>query len=259
MLNIEEVKSVKVIIDVFIQTWYAWILILVIGILTTPKMKGFFGGKSVSFFLSKLEEDKYKVINNIMLKVNGKTVQIDHVVVSNYGIFVIETKNYKGWIIGNEYDDNWKQVIYKRKEKLHNPIKQNYGHIQALKEVLSGYNNLNFISIITFTTNADLKVNTKTEVVYTIKLVKTIKKYTIESISNSEREKIYTRLIALNVDSKVNRKEHVKAIHNNIKDKNEKISNNICPRCGGKLVVRNGKYGEFKGCSNYPKCRFTEN
>jgi len=54
-------------------------------------------------------------------------------VVSNYGIFVIETKNYKGWIIGNEFDDYWTQVIFKRKEKLYNPIKQNYGHIQALK------------------------------------------------------------------------------------------------------------------------------
>ena len=219
------------------------------------KNERFFGEKSVAFFLSKLEKEKYKVINNIMLKVNGKTIQIDHIVISNYGVFVIETKNYKGWIIGNEYDDNWKQVIYKRKEKLHNPIKQNYGHIQALKEVLSEYNNLNFISIIAFTTKADLKVKTKTDVVYTINLMKTIRKYTAECISDTDKETIYSRLKTLNVDSKENRTAHVQAIHNNIKDKNEKINNDICPRCGGKLVIRNGKYGQFKGCSNYPKCR----
>lgn len=245
----------KIVIEVFMQTWYIWILVLVVSILTTPKMKGFFGEKSVAFFLSKLEKEKYKVINNIMLKVNGKTIQIDHIVISNYGVFVIETKNYKGWIIGNEYDDNWKQVIYKRKEKLHNPIKQNYGHIQALKEVLSEYNNLNFISIIAFTTKADLKVKTKTDVVYTINLMKTIRKYTAECISDTDKETIYSRLKTLNVDSKENRTAHVQAIHNNIKDKNEKINNDICPRCGGKLVIRNGKYGQFKGCSNYPKCR----
>jgi hypothetical protein len=64
-----------------------------------PTIKGYFGEKSVSFFLSRLDPGKYKVINNIMLKIDGRTSQIDHVVVSNYGIFVIETKNYNGWIL----------------------------------------------------------------------------------------------------------------------------------------------------------------
>lgn len=57
-----------------------------------------------------------------MLQVGNKTTQVDHVIVANYGIFVIETKNYKGWIIGDGFDDNCKQAINKRKEKLHNPI-----------------------------------------------------------------------------------------------------------------------------------------
>ena len=246
-------------IDVLLQNWYAWIILLALVIysLFSPKIKGYFGEKSVSLCLSRLDKDEYKVINNIMLKINWKTTQIDHVVISNYGIFVIETKNYKGWIIGNEFDDNWKQVIYKRKEKLHNPIKQNYGHIQALKEVLKDYKDLEFISIVTFTTKGELKVNTKTDVVYTTQLVRTIKKYTDKCISDAKKEAIYSKLISLNVDSKENRTAHVQAIHNDIKDKNQKISNDVCPRCGGKLVVRNGKYGKFKGCSNFPKCRFT--
>ena len=250
----------KFLIDVLIQFWYIWIIIIALSILSIfmPKIKGYFGEKSVAFFLSKLEEDKYKVINNIMLKIGDKTTQIDHVVISNYGIFVIETKNYNGWIIGNEYDDNWKQVIYKRREKLHNPIKQNYGHIQALKEVLNEYSNLNFISIIAFITRADLKVTTKTDVVYTVNLAKTIRKYTNECITNSDKEDIYIKLNGLNVDSKENMTAHVQAIHNDIKDKNQKIKDDICPRCGGKLVLRNGKYGRFKGCSNFPKCRFVD-
>ena len=198
-------------IEMLTKFWYLWILIIAAGILSLfgPKIKGYFGEKSVAFFLSKLEENKYKVINNIMLRIGSKTTQIDHVVVSNYGIFVIETKNYKGWIIGNEFDDYWKQVIYKRKEKLHNPIKQNYGHIQALKEHLTEFPDVNYISIVAFTTKADLKVTADTDVVYTINLLKTIRKY-----------------------------------------------DDICPRCGGELVLRNGKYGKFKGCSNYPNCRF---
>ena len=63
-------------------------------------------------------------------------MQIDHVVVSRKGIFVLETKNYTGWIFGNENSQNWTQVIYKRKEKFYNPIWQNFDHIQALKEFL---------------------------------------------------------------------------------------------------------------------------
>lgn len=192
-----------------------------------------------------------------MLQVGNKTTQIDHIVVSNYGIFVIETKNYKGWIMGNEYDEYWKQIIYKRKEKLYNPIKQNYGHIMALKGVLKNFSNLNYISIVTFTTNADIKVTTKTDVIYTTKLLKTIEKYNNHAISDENKEAIYMKLLSLNIDNKDNRKTHVQAIHNDIKEKNNKINNNLCPICGGELVTRYGKYGEFKGCSNFPKCRFT--
>ena len=248
----------NIFIEVLIKFWYLWLLVIAAGVLEIfmPKIKGYLGEKSVAFFLSKLDETKYKVINNIMLQVGNKTTQIDHIVTSNYGIFIIETKNYKGWIIGNEFDDNWKQVIYKRKEKLHNPIKQNYGHIQALKEILNGLPDVNYISIVAFTTKADLKVTSKTDVVYTINLLKTIKKYNNETITDSEKEQIFAKLISLNIDSKTNRRAHVEVIHSNLVEKSNKVNNNICPKCRGTLVLRNGKYGLFKGCSNYPRCRF---
>lgn len=248
----------KILLYILIRFWYLWVLIIAAKILNIfmPKIKGFFGEKSVSLILSKLDKLKYMVINNIMLQMENITTQIDHVVVSNYGIFVIETKNYNGWIIGNEYDDYWKQIIYKRKEKLHNPIKQNYGHIQALKEILKDFPDINYISIVTFTTKADLKVTAKTDVVYTINLLKTIKKYNTETMTDSIKEQIYAKLTSLNIDSKENRKSHVEQIHNKLTGDEEKIRNNICPKCGGTLVLRNGKYGQFKGCSNFPKCRF---
>lgn len=196
-------------------------------------------------------------MNNIMLHTGSRTTQIDHIVVSNYGIFVIETKNYKGWIIGNEFDDYWTQIIFKRKEKLYNPIKQNFGHIQALKSVLNEFSDINYISVVAFTTKADLKVTANTDVVYTVNLLRIIRKYNNETISDSVKEQIYNKLLSLNIDNKENRKEHIHAIRNNLAEKYKKVSDNICPECGGKLVLRNGKYGQFKGCSNYPKCRFT--
>ena len=250
----------ETLISIVKSTWYIWAIIILLSIfkLFLPGVKGFLGEKSAAIFLSRLDSSKYKVINNIMLQVGGKTSQIDHVVISNFGIFVIETKNYKGWITGNEYDDYWTQVIFKSKEKLRNPIKQNFGHIKALKEHLKEFPDIKYISIVAFTTKADLKLTTQTDVVYTVELIKTIKAHsTFEIISDTDKEKIYSKLLSLNVDSKEARKAHIKSIKNNLSETGAKIQNNICPKCGGTLVLRTGKYGQFKGCSNYPKCRFT--
>lgn len=245
--------------DIFKPIWYIWVMFIVVGIasLFAPKIKGFMGEKSVKFFLSGLNPKKYKVINNIILQIDGRTTQIDHIVVSNYGVFVIETKNYTGWITGKEFDDSWTQTLNKNsKNSFNNPIKQNYGHIQALKEVLSEIIDVKYISIVAFTMKAELKVITNTDVVYTAKLPKTIKKYCIETLSDSSKQQIYEKLISLNISSKENSKAHVQAIKNNLADKENKIRSNICPKCGGGLVKRNGRYGIFMGCDNYPKCRF---
>ena len=79
------------------------------------KVKGYVGEKLVAKKLSKLNKRKYKIINNLLLKTSKGTAQIDHIVISQYGVFVIETKNYKGIITGNEYDDNWNQILFNNK------------------------------------------------------------------------------------------------------------------------------------------------
>ena len=73
--------------------------LFVVGIIAfrilQPKIKGYLGERSVAVILSFLPFDKYKIINDILIKSNDRTIQIDHLVISLYGIFVIETKNYK--------------------------------------------------------------------------------------------------------------------------------------------------------------------
>jgi len=251
---------IKILIPIFRSTWYLWASIILVVIIKIfwPKIMGFLGEKSVAFFLLWLDSKKYKVINNLMANIEGKTTQIDHLVITNFGIFVIETKNYGGKIYGSEFSDYWTQVIHKHKEKFYNPIKQNYGHVQALKTALKEFPNMLYFPIVVFTTRADLKVKTNTDVIYDIKLIKTIiKHHQTDIISDDIRDKIYTYLNTLNITDRNLRKKHV---HNIIDKKNErknKISNNICPRCGGSLVIRYGKYGPFKECINYPKCKFT--
>lgn len=240
------------------QNWYLWafIIILIVYKVFAPQIKGFFGEKAVSTFLSTLDPSKYLIINDLLIPAGQKTAQIDHVVVSNYGIFVIETKNYKGWILGNEYDDYWAQVIYKRKERLYNPIKQNSGHVRVLADVLKEYPNLKFISIVAFTTKCDLKVKTTTDVVYTVHIASTIKKYTELCISDEIKAQIHSKLNNSNIKGREAKKNHIESIKNAEANKNYKLVANICPRCGGNLVRRKGKYGDFTGCDNYPRCKY---
>ena len=103
---------------------------------------------------------------------------------------------------------------------------------------------------------AKIKVNDKS-VVQLDYLVDLIKSYDKEILT----ENLYNLkgiLLSKNITDKDSKKAHVKDIKENIKIKEEKENNMICPKCGGKLVKRSGKYGEFIGCSNYPKCKYTK-
>lgn len=220
------------------------------------KVKGFLGERKVAKALNSLPETEYKVLNNIMLSTSNGTTQIDHVVVSVYGIFVIETKNYKGWIRGNEYSDTWTQNIYGHKYALKNPLHQNYGHIKALQQLLDIPEDL-FISIVAFSTRATIKVKTKQNLIYFSELKRTIKGYSEQRIAQESLDKLANIITTANIDSKENRKVHIQNIHAKIEEKEEMVEQGICPKCGGKLVERQGKYGVFVGCSNYPKCKFT--
>ena len=236
------------------------VVILIISLkLYKSKIKGYIGERLVGKKLKKLNKREYKVINNLLLKTTKGSTQIDHIVISKYGIFVIETKNYKGIIKGNEYDDNWSQTLINKSETLRNPIKQNNGHIKALKDLIPELRCKNIKSIILFTKRAKLKVNCETSVTYFNKVNKIIKKCRSEEFTKEDIEKIYNKLNELNVNSFKERKTHVKNVKRNIKQVKKSIRKNICPRCGGKLKKKRGKYGKFKGCKNYPQCTFKVN
>jgi hypothetical protein len=78
----------------------------------------------------------YHLMNHITLPLKDGTTQIDHILVSRFGVFVLETKDYKGWIFGNPKHATWTQVLFKRKFKFQNPIFQNYLHVRAVQDLL---------------------------------------------------------------------------------------------------------------------------
>lgn len=258
------ISTISSIIGALISTWRIWVLLISLIIIAvvlkklTPRMHGIIGERTVTSFLSVLDPKKYLIINDLMIENDGKTSQIDHVVISNYGIFVIETKNYDGWILGDESSNYWTQVIYKRKEKLYNPIKQNYSHVLVLKNHLKEFPDIAYFPIVVFTRRSILKITTNKDIViYNTDLKVTIKKQQNEVISDSIKDKIYAILNSLNIKDRNLRQKHIQVNNTRKENTENKINNDICPKCGGSLILRNGQYGNFKGCNNYPNCKFT--
>lgn len=235
-------------------------MILIVSIkLSKSKIKGYIGERLVSKKLNKLNKRKYKIINNLLLKTPNGTTQIDHIVISTYGLFVIETKNYKGVIRGSEYDENWHQILFRYKEVFRNPIKQNNGHIKTIKDLIPELRYKNLKSIILFTKRAKLDVDTETDVTYYTKVNRIIKRYKNKELTKEEVTFIYETLNKLNINSFRGRKVHIKNVKRNIKKANKNIRRNRCPRCGAKLKRKREKYGMIRKCKNYPYCTFKMN
>lgn len=244
-----DVKLFTILTIVFIVVFAAAFIIL-----SLPVVKGKIGEARVSSRLKKLAK-KYGgvIINDVMIPgENNKTSQIDHIYVCNYGVFVVETKNYAGRIYGNDDQKEWTQVLAygNTKNKLYNPVKQNQTHLYRLSQALS--RNVNLISVIVFV-RADLS-NVKSDYTYTIHELRKLLGGRRKVLSDTEVDYISGEIMDFKLNPVKGNKEHVQEIKQMKRD----ISSNICPRCGGKLVLRNGSTGNFYGCENYPKCKFTK-
>lgn len=215
------------IVKIFLDSFGGYIpFIVIIYLVKTvykiflPEIKGYFGELQVRNILKKLSSE-YIVINNIMLRKEDKeTTQIDHIVVSTYGIFVIETKNYKGLITGGDYSKVWIEHIYKKKYQFMNPIKQNYGHAKTLEKLLELPKD-SFIPIVVFTEDGILKVKTSKIVINTKDLSKTIVSFNNKIIEENQVKIIADKILNENIDSKETRREHIK----NVKKKQNETKN----------------------------------
>ena len=98
---------------------------------------------------SSLAASYYTLFNDITVKTSSGTTRIDHIVVSPYGIFVIETRHCSGWIFGAENDTHWTRVFYRSKTRFRNPFRQNQLRIKALQELLD-LNGSKFQSLVVF-------------------------------------------------------------------------------------------------------------
>ncbi len=241
-------------IYVFIFVFIAIFACVFTFIIKTPKMKGIIGEHKVRKKIGKTKEGIKYVLNDVLFDTENKSCQIDHIVINQNGVFVIETKNYSGRIYGTDEQLEWTQVLQygKVKNKLYNPVKQNQTHIYELKKVIGKDNPIK--SLIVFTQNNIEYI--KSESVYSLKKIKKAINQPITEItlSSDEMKNIYNSILNLKNESNTTNRQHVK----NINQMKKNIDNNICPRCNGNLILKNSKNGKFYGCENYPKCTFTK-
>lgn len=195
---------------------------------TKALRKGDAGENEVSRILSGFNRKQYYVINNVLLEkpnpVEGEipTVQIDHIVVSIYGIFTIETKNYSGSVYGTEEAKNWSEYVGGKEFQIPNPLRQNYAHAKTLQSLLN--NNSEEIGIkkaffpisqiIAFSDQTTLKVSVSgADVVHFKQIPDAILfKSQKQCLSLQQVEAIANFIISRNIYSADAMREHVAAI-----------------------------------------------
>lgn len=225
----------------------------------SPEAKGRRGEKWVSQALRRrLPQNDYVILDDLTIPSGNSTTQIDHLIISRFGVFVIETKNISGWIYGGEYERTWTQSFRSQRFAFQNPLRQNYLHAKTVEKAL-GLSGKEVHSVVAFVGDADPKSAFPRNVVWSIdQLIDFISHFKSECIQDISVEEFLRRLRALNLggaDSvKRQHKENVaRAIEKRAKDQ---LS---CPRCGAKMLERrNKKTGDaFLGCSRFPSCRGT--
>lgn len=183
------------------MTWLVLFAVLAIaaklGItwLESSKGKGKLGEFVVGTFLKELGPG-HDILNDLTFVIDGESTQIDHVVLSTRGVFVIETKNYQGKILGRAHEPQWTQRLGRQSFKFQNPLRQNYRHRKFLAEKC-GVKEDAIVPLVVFTGNADFPKGMPEGVFYPKALVKAIRETTDAKLNNAQVHTIKRTLVEL--------------------------------------------------------------
>jgi len=258
--------------------WFLVPVFILGAILKAPWFKGMMGEWIInSNIKNNLDPEKFHLLKNVTIPCEGGTTQIDHIIVSSYGIFVLETKNMKGWIFGNAHQKSWTQQIFKHKTKFQNPLHQNYKHVKTL-QVLLGLADEQLHSLVVFVGGSEFK-NEMPENVTTRRYFLTFIR-SKQDVVLSERD---VKNIVLKIESGrlepslKTHFEHVRHVKSIVNEKQKPVvpiqsapvsrsveTGTLCPKCGSEMILRETKkdtnHGQkFWGCSQFPKCRSVVN
>jgi hypothetical protein len=205
---------------------------------------------------SLLDGPEYHHFREIIIPTARGTTEIDHLIVSRFGIFVVELKDRSGWIFANAYNPTWMAVHHGEKFRFQNPLHQNYGHIKGLQEFL-GVDKRVLHGIVVFRGSFEFKtpipegvlchryddwIAARQDVILDDAVVEAIVRSLATNAFRGWRASLW----------------HTRSIRERF------ASDSVCPKCGGALRLLMQRWGpdpgsQFLGCSNYPRCKFTKN
>lgn len=202
-----------------------------------------------------LPRREYSHFHKIVIPTTRGTTEIDHLIVSRFGVFVVELKDYSGWILGSAADPFWTAVYFKRKYRFQNPLHQNFGHLKAVEELLR-VDPRALHGLVVFRGSFRFKTPVPSGVL--------LHRYRAWVAAHQD-----VMLDAMNVARSVATLDthgkrgwlagwtHARSVRARY------ASDTVCPKCGGALHVRTARRGsntgsQFLGCTNYPKCKFTK-
>lgn len=218
--------------------------------------KGWIGEKKTSFdmWLS-IDNKVFKRFHNVIIPSSNGTSQLDHILVSPFGVFIIETKNKDGWIFGSEEKAKWTQVFPRKKYTFQNPLRQTYRQKKVLSEFLD-INESIIKAVVYFVGDCSFRTQMPDNVLNS-GLGKYVNKFSEVILSKNEENRIISKIESHLAVSNISNRDHVKSL------KKRHNSKTNCPRCGNELTLRTAKKGKnagsnFLGCSNFPNCRYSQ-
>lgn len=219
--------------------------------------RGWLGEKVTAFVMWRtLDSHTYRSFHNLIIPSGNGTTQIDHLLISPYGLFIVETKYRTGWIFGSADKPKWTQTLRGKKYSFQNPLRQTFRQKKLLAEYLK-VNESMIHTVVCFVGDCTFKTQLPSNVINS-KLGRYIQHFNQRILSARDIAAILHSLNKHVSESKLTSKDHVQSL------RERHSSNTICPNCGSDLVIRTTRKGinigsQFLGCTKYPKCRFTKN
>ncbi len=250
------------------------------ALLTTPKVKGWIGEALLHAVLRiGLPRRRYRLLRNVTLPTADGSTQVDHIVVSRHGVFVVETKNYRGWIFGTAHDKTWTQTFRRSSHTFQNPLRQNVKHVRTLAEI-AGIDKRALVSLVVFVGPAVIKTPMPANVVSgALACLAAIRRRAEPLLDEDEVERILDAIRAGRLPpSRATDAAHARHVQELVEARRRlqravaalpapgvppvtptATAGASCPRCGGATdayTYRSGpKAGQsFRGCTRFPAC-----
>jgi restriction system protein len=201
-----------------------------------------------------LDSKVYVKFHNVIIPGENGTAQIDTVIISTFGVFIVETKNKKGWIFGSAQNASWTQVIYRRKYTFQNPLRQTYRQKKVLAAFL-GCSESQIYDVVYFAGFCRFRTPMPKNVLGH-GLARYVKKFNIIRLSQEEFEELVLKMRNHIKNNTLRTSDHIRSLRTRFE------SATLCAKCGSRLNIRTSQQGpkagsQFLGCSKYPRCKYT--